>query len=74
MIGLITNKEESFARFQHDFGWQMKNEADSQCLKNKLQWDWSLKHPHDPVNEGSDTWKLIAVHYQYDVELCKISV
>ena len=69
VIGLVTDKEESFNRFQTYFGWKLKKKKDKECLKNKLDWDWSLQHPHKAIPEGSDLWNLIATHNQYDMQL-----
>ena len=69
LVGLISQKEESIARFEKYFGWHLNNEADKECLNNKVQWDWKLKYPHEAVVEGSEVWNLIAAQNQYDLEL-----
>jgi len=69
LIGLTTEKDQSFARFEKFFGWRLGSDADQEYLNSKMQWDWSLKHPHEEVQEGTELWKQIASHNQYDMEL-----
>lgn len=68
-VGLTSEREASFNRFQKLFGWNLQNQADVECLNNHLQWDWALKHPHQLVEEGTEVWDLISAHNKYDVEL-----
>ncbi len=68
-VGLTSEREASFNRFQKVFGWNLKSQADVECLNNRLQWDWALKHPHQIVKEGTELWDLILAHNKYDVEL-----
>ncbi len=69
LVGLTSKKEESIARFEKYFGWHLNNEADKKCLDNKLKREWTLKHPHGNVEEGSELWDLIASHNYYDMQL-----
>lgn len=69
LVGLLTEKGESFSRFEKYFGWQLKSDSEQDCHEKKLQWAWPLKHRHDDVDEGSALWDLIVAHNIYDMEL-----
>ncbi len=70
LVGLIINKEESFDRYAKHFGWKNKKPRDLECRKRRLQWDWSLRHPHEvEVLEGNRLWNLISGQNSYDMRL-----
>jgi len=69
LIGLLSEKGESFARFEKYFGWSPKSDADKECHEKKLQWAWPLKHRHDEVEEGSELWNLIMESHKFDMKL-----
>lgn len=70
LIGILGEKDESFDRFAKHFGWKPKRGRDLDCQQRKLQWDWSLRHPHEvEVLEGNRLWNLISGQNSYDIRL-----
>lgn len=70
IVGLLSEKEESFNRFAKQSGWTPKRGRDLECQKRRLQWDWSLRHPHEvEVLEGNRLWNLISGQNSYDMRL-----
>ncbi len=70
LVGLLADKEESMERFSKHFGWDLGTGKAHQCAKKKLQWDWSLRHPHEvEVVEGNRLWNLIVEQNFYDMKL-----
>jgi hypothetical protein len=70
IVGLLSEKEESFNRFAKQSGWTPKRGRDLECKKRRLQWDWSLRHPHEvEVLEGNRLWNLISGQNSYDMRL-----
>jgi hypothetical protein len=70
LVGLVSDKDESFDRFSRQFGWVAKDGKAMECQKRRLQWDWSLRHPHEvEVLEGNRLWSLISGQNQYDMKL-----
>jgi hypothetical protein len=69
LVGLLSEKGESFARFERYFGFQVKNSVQKECHEKKLQWAWSQKHRHDVVEENTPLWDLIMTHNLYDMQL-----
>jgi len=70
LVGLLSEKEESMDRFTKHYGWKPKKGRDLECQKRRLQWDWSLRHPHEvEVLEGNRLWNLISGQNQYDMKL-----
>ena len=70
IVGLLSEKEESFNRFAQQSGWTPKRGRDLECQKRRLQWDWSLRHPHEvEVLEGNRLWNLISGQNSYDMRL-----
>lgn len=66
LIGLLEEKARSFDRFQKYFGWIT---ADDNCIRNKFDWSWPMKHHHVPVKEGSEAWDLISDQNNFDIKL-----
>jgi len=70
LVGLVSEKDASFDRFSRQFGWVAKDGGAMECQKRRLQWDWSLRHPHEvEVLEGNRLWSLISGQNQYDMKL-----
>lgn len=69
LIGLLSDKGESFARFERFFGFPIKDDEQKECHEKKLQWSWPLKHRHDEVEENTPLWDLILTQNVYDMEL-----
>lgn len=69
LVGLLSEKGESFARFERFFGFPLKDDEEKECHEKKLQWAWPLKHRHDQVEEGTALWDLVLSHNTYDLEL-----
>ena len=69
LVGLLSEKGESFARFEAYFGWRLHSDKERECHDKKLQYAWPLKHRHDTVEEGTEVWNLIAEHNKYDIAL-----
>jgi hypothetical protein len=69
LVGLLSNKGESFARFERYFGFPLKDDEQKDCHEKKLQWAWPLKHRHEEVEENTPLWDLIMTHNVYDMEL-----
>ena len=70
LVGLLSQKDESFDRFAKHFGWKPKKGRDLECQKRRLQWDWSLRHPHEvEILEGNRLWNLISGQNEYDMRL-----
>jgi hypothetical protein len=69
LVGLTSEKEKSFERFEKFFGWQLTNDIDRECVLKRMGWDWSMRHPHQVIQEGTETWNLIAAQNQYDMQL-----
>lgn len=66
LVGLMEKKTQSLDRFQKYFGWIA---SDKDCIQNKIEWSWPMKHHHAPVDEGSDAWDLIAAQNTFDIML-----
>jgi len=72
LVGLVSEKDESFNRFTNQFGWDGKDEKRKECQMRRLQWDWSLRHPHEvEVLEGNRLWSLISGQNEFDMKLYK---
>ena len=70
LVGLVSEKDTSFDRFSRQLGWVAKDGKAMECQKRRLQWDWSLRHPHEvEVLEGNRLWSLISGQNQYDMKL-----
>lgn len=74
LVGLLEEKSESMMRFSKMFGWRLKEGADSECHEMRLQWAWTGKHRHSPVEEGSDLWNLIMKQNEFDMKLYDYAV
>ena len=69
-VPVITEKEESMERFNQRFGWKLNNNKDKECQSRRLQWDWSLRNPHEvEVLKGDRLWDLISGQNKYDLKL-----
>jgi hypothetical protein len=66
LVGLIEKKSQSIDRFQKYFGWIA---SDENCIRNKVEWSWPMKHRHDSVEEGSEAWDLISAQNTFDIML-----
>lgn len=66
LVGLIDEKSQSLDRFQKYFGWLP---SDSNCIRNKVEWSWPMKHHHVSVEEGSEAWDLISAQNTFDISL-----
>ena len=64
LIGLVEKKVQSFERFQKYFGWIP---SDNQCIQNKLEWSWPMKHKYVSVQKGTDAWGLISSQNTFDM-------
>ena len=70
LVGLLSDKDESFARFSKQFKWSSSDPQVNECQTRKLQWDWSLRNPHEvEVLEGNRLWQLISGQNKYDMQL-----
>jgi len=70
LVGLLIEKEESMERFSNHFGWNLESGNSKECTKRKLEWDWSLRHPHEvEIVEGNRLWNLIVSLNEYDMKL-----
>lgn len=69
LVGVLSQKGESFARFERYFGFPLKDDEQKDCHEKKLQWAWPLKHRHDDVEENTPLWDLILTHNVFDMEL-----
>ena len=69
LIGFLEAKEESMMRFQKYFGWDMSDSQTRDCAERFLQWGWSNKNSHPPIELDSYTYKLLVKSNEYDLEL-----
>ncbi|GFH51283.1 hypothetical protein CTEN210_07760 [Chaetoceros tenuissimus] len=70
LVGLLSDKDESFARFSKQFKWSSSDPQVNECQTRKLQWDWSLRNPHEvEALEGNRLWELISGQNKYDMQL-----
>lgn len=70
LVGLMSEKDESFDRYTKQFGWEARDGKAKECQMRRLQWDWSLRHPHEvEVLEGNRLWSLISGQNEYDMKL-----
>lgn len=73
LIGLLSEKEESFSRFQQYFKWknEYNNDEEEQriCQEKLLTWGWSNKHSHPMIEEASPAWELLLKKNELDMQL-----
>lgn len=69
LVGLLEEKSESWLRFQKFFGWEFYTKEMSDCKDELLNWNWSGKHLHDLIQEGSPAWNFVYKHNLLDMEL-----
>ena len=69
LVGLLDEKSESWLRFQKFFAWQFYNQEMRECQVELLFWNWSSKHQHELVEEGSPAWELLYKQNILDMEL-----
>lgn len=69
LVGLLEQKTESFRRFEEYFKWEAKDQEEVDCRERWLNWNWSNKHSHPLVEEGSVVWDLLYRKNELDMEL-----
>jgi len=88
LIGLLSQKAESFDRIQQYFNIQPSTTSTSKkgadevednnesidCIDKKLNWAWPLKHKHDVVEEGTELWDAMMKNNVYDMQLYNYAV
>jgi hypothetical protein len=69
LVGLLKHKTESFRRFEAYFNLAIRDEKVDDCHTKMLDWNWPNKNKHTPVREGSEAWRLLMKHNEFDVKL-----
>jgi len=73
LIGLLSEKEESFSRFEQYFHWKNSLNSDEEelqiCKEKLMTWGWSNKHAHPLIEEGSPAWELLLKKNELDMQL-----
>jgi len=69
LIGLLTEKEHSFQRFEKYFQWDYSSDRTKKCHERLLHWDFAMKHPHPHIPEQSEGFQRIVQRNEYDLEL-----
>uniref|UniRef100_A0A7S4MGW3 Sulfotransferase domain-containing protein n=1 Tax=Odontella aurita TaxID=265563 RepID=A0A7S4MGW3_9STRA len=72
LVGLLTDKGETFMRLERYFGWAARRESDpssKECQERLLHWGWSNKHAHPIVEVGSPAWQLLLKKNSLDMQL-----
>ena len=69
LIGLLTEKGDTFMRLERYFGWMFDGPEAKSCQERLLHWGWSNKHSHPMVEEGSPAWELLYKKNDLDMHL-----
>jgi len=67
LVGLSSKMEESVDRFDTYFGWA-DNEKRPVCQEEAIKSGFN-RNSHPPVEEGSETWNVLADYMSYDLQL-----
>lgn len=69
LVGILSEKGESFVRYEKYFGWIFPSQLTRECQEKLLHWNWSNKNVHPHVEEGGPAWSLLAKKNELDIEL-----
>ncbi len=69
LIGFLEAKDESMMRFQKYFDWDMNDSQTRECAERFLDWGWSNKNSHPPIEFDSQAYHLLVKSNEYDLEL-----
>uniref|UniRef100_A0A7S1ZXA0 Sulfotransferase domain-containing protein n=1 Tax=Ditylum brightwellii TaxID=49249 RepID=A0A7S1ZXA0_9STRA len=67
LVGLVSKMEESVERFDKYFGWY-DHEKRPVCQEEAIKSGFN-RNSHPPVEEGSETWNVLADYMSYDLQL-----
>jgi len=69
LIGFLEVKGESMMRFEKYFNWKSNGSRSRECVERILDWGWSNKNSHPPIDVSSEAYKLLQMKNEFDLEL-----